>query len=131
MQKAGRLKKCYIVEVYGDIAYRIKKYGFIINSPIFHRKDDPQRMWVLWGHVSKEQNSPLLYSETEIVEYEYSLLTMTSMLLVEIRKGVRHQIRVHLSSIGYPIVGDLLYGKKKDPQKWNLQLFSVGLSSIN
>lgn len=34
----------------------------------------------------------------------------TSLLEVEMETGVTHQIRVHLSSNGYPIVGDSLYG---------------------
>jgi RluA family pseudouridine synthase len=33
-----------------------------------------------------------------------------SLLEVEMETGVTHQIRVHLSSNGYPIVGDRLYG---------------------
>jgi 23S rRNA pseudouridine1911/1915/1917 synthase len=33
-----------------------------------------------------------------------------SLLEVQIRTGRTHQIRVHLSSIGHPIVGDRLYG---------------------
>jgi 23S rRNA pseudouridine1911/1915/1917 synthase len=34
----------------------------------------------------------------------------TSLLEIEMATGVTHQIRVHLSSNGYPIVGDALYG---------------------
>lgn len=37
-----------------------------------------------------------------------------SLVRVEIGTGVTHQIRVHLSSIGYPLVGDPLYGKGRD-----------------
>lgn len=33
-----------------------------------------------------------------------------SLLAVRIEGGVRHQIRLHLSSLGHPIVGDTLYG---------------------
>jgi 23S rRNA pseudouridine1911/1915/1917 synthase len=33
---------------------------------------------------------------------------------VEIKGGRKHQIRVHLASIGHPIVGDYLYGGKKE-----------------
>ncbi|RLA75043.1 MAG: RNA pseudouridine synthase [Epsilonproteobacteria bacterium] len=35
-----------------------------------------------------------------------------SKLKVVIQDGRTHQIRVHLSSVGHPIVGDILYGKK-------------------
>ena len=33
-----------------------------------------------------------------------------SLLLVNLLTGRKHQIRVHLSSIGFPLVGDILYG---------------------
>lgn len=35
-----------------------------------------------------------------------------SLLEISIDLGFRHQIRAHLSAIGHPIVGDLLYGAK-------------------
>ncbi len=37
-----------------------------------------------------------------------------TLLEVRLETGRTHQIRVHLSYIGYPIVGDTVYGKKKD-----------------
>lgn len=37
-----------------------------------------------------------------------------SLLRLHPRTGRTHQLRVHLQSIGHPIVGDPLYGKKKD-----------------
>ena len=49
-----------------------------------------------------------------------------SLLLVNLLTGRKHQIRVHLSSLGFPLVGDTLYGgvsslqcgaKKKHNQK--------------
>jgi tRNA pseudouridine32 synthase/23S rRNA pseudouridine746 synthase/23S rRNA pseudouridine1911/1915/1917 synthase len=50
--------------------------------------------------------------------------TGVSTLLVGIYKGVRHQIRVHLAWIGYPVMGDPLYGKENEAGK--LRLWSVG-----
>ncbi len=49
--------------------------------------------------------------------------------LLEIRPatGRTHQIRVHLSSIGHPLVGDKLYGRKKQPL-WTARLMLHGYS---
>lgn len=37
-----------------------------------------------------------------------------TLLLVELASGRKHQIRVHLASRGFPIVGDVLYGTPAD-----------------
>lgn len=51
--------------------------------------------------------------KTFIQEFEYDAERNISTALVTIKKGIRHQIRVHFAAIGYPLVGDLLYGKRK------------------
>ncbi|MDR2415998.1 MAG: hypothetical protein LBD75_05335 [Candidatus Peribacteria bacterium] len=67
---------------------------------------------------------------TEILEFEYFSTTKTSILLIRIQKGIRHQIRVHLAALGYPLCGDKLYSKAKHKDYNTLQLFSVGLEII-
>jgi 23S rRNA-/tRNA-specific pseudouridylate synthase len=42
-----------------------------------------------------------------VIEGRYTLLE------VDLLTGRTHQIRVHLSSIGYPIVGDKIYGNER------------------
>lgn len=51
-------------------------------------------------------------------EHDYSLLRAV------ITKGVRHQIRVHAKALGYPIIGDHIYGTKDHEEV--LHLWSVG-----
>ncbi len=41
---------------------------------------------------------------------------MAALLRCQIFTGRTHQIRVHLKSIGHPILGDLVYGWKPDPR---------------
>ena len=41
-----------------------------------------------------------------------------TLLEIKIETGRTHQIRVHLSKIGYPIIGDEVYSNGKN--KWNI-----------
>jgi len=50
-----------------------------------------------------------------------------SLLEVEIGTGRKHQIRRHLAGIGWPVVGDRLYGQG-DEKSENLQLTAYSLS---
>jgi 23S rRNA pseudouridine1911/1915/1917 synthase len=57
--------------------------------------------------------------ELAITEYEVeTILGERSLLRVTLQTGKKHQIRVHLSERGHPIVGDTVYGRKteKDPR---------------
>jgi len=51
-----------------------------------------------------------------------------SMLSVRILTGRTHQIRVHVSSIGHPIVGDITYGYSKGWWSKNTVLMKKGIS---
>ena len=41
-----------------------------------------------------------------------------TLIEVTLETGRTHQIRVHMSSIGYPVMGDVVYGRKNN--KYNL-----------
>ncbi len=52
----------------------------------------------------------------------------TSYIEVSLESGRTHQIRVHMTHIGYPIVGDLLYGRGPIKQKG---LPAVAVAAVN
>lgn len=54
-----------------------------------------------------------------------------SLIEVKIKTGVRHQIRVHLASIGHPVVGDKLYQKKLKASRLFLHLSHIQLPHPN
>lgn len=72
----------------------------IIDAPIYQYGSG--RM----GVNSKGKDSKTYY---EVME-EYGKAALVKLIPYT---GRRHQIRVHLYSIGYPILGDPLYGKKR------------------
>ena len=50
----------------------------------------------------------------ETLNLSYNEDENVSLVLVKLGKGVRHQIRCQLSAIGFPILGDSLYGGREE-----------------
>jgi 23S rRNA-/tRNA-specific pseudouridylate synthase len=129
LQKEWRVNKYYIAEVYWDIRYRIRDNWNVIEYPIAHHKFSKDRMVVVLPNTdSRKIDTRLHRVKTKILECFYDEDKQITTLTIIIQKWIRHQIRSHLSSIWYPIVWDEIYWKKKDPRKWDLQLFSIWLS---
>ncbi|HNZ28035.1 MAG TPA: RNA pseudouridine synthase [Spirochaetota bacterium] len=113
------IEKFYKAIVYGTP----NKTSGIIDYPIAHHYSDDKRMSILLDDRTKYRGKARLSkTEWEIVESAKNF----SLLRIKITKGIRHQIRVHLSGIGHPILGDKLYCKKKDGYA-NHFLYSFGL----
>lgn len=128
LQSEGKVKKQYLLEVWWDLGYRVEKKGRVIDFPIAHHKFSADRMVVVSSDMVLHKIKGAVHRvKTVINEYSYNKITKTTTLLVTIEKWIRHQIRSHFSDIGYPLLGDPLYGKKKDPYSGNLQLVSIGL----
>ncbi len=69
-------------------------------------------------------------SHFNLLKYDES--TKTSLLDANIETGRKHQIRIHLSQMNSPIIGDSLYGNKKYDDKKvakkNMKLCALSLS---
>jgi len=90
--------RVYVALVWGHLA---NPHG-MIDAPIGRDHRDPMRMAV----VVDGKPSRTRYK----VEHEYREPADASLLDCRLESGRTHQIRVHLSAIGHPVVGDPLYG---------------------
>lgn len=98
--KNREVKKTYIALVRGVI----KEDEATINMPIARSTKDRKKM-----DVSKVGKNAITHFKVLKRYDKYTLLE------VKIETGRTHQIRVHMSHIGYPIVGDEVYSNGKNP----------------
>lgn len=119
------LSKEYLAAVKG--AFEPNK--LLIDKAIGKDRHDAQKMRVSAAGKPSQ-------TEVRLIKVASSVQGQTqSLLLVNLLTGRKHQIRVHLSSLGFPLVGDTMYGgvsslqraskKKHRPQPLMLHAYRV------
>ncbi len=118
------VKKTYLALVHGRMAGRGK-----IEKPIGLRSGSLKRS------VNARDMKMVKEAATEyrVIKLFKSGLETYTLLQVTPLTGRTHQIRVHLASIGHPIVGDALYGKPKADEALGLkrQFLHAGAVEFN
>lgn len=98
--KNHEVKKTYLALVRGIV----KENQATINMPIARSTKNRKKM-----AVSKDGKNAITHFKVIERFNEYTLLEL------QIETGRTHQIRVHMSYIGYPVVGDMVYSNGKNP----------------
>lgn len=98
--KKDRIKKIYRCIVKGSLNSQRELEDYIVK--------DTKRNTVSISR-NKTLNSKKIHTIIKPIKTNGSY----TLLEVELKTGRSHQIRAHLSSIGYPIIGDTKYGDRK------------------
>lgn len=100
--QARTVKRQYLALVWGEVPYE----GTIDEAMARHPKDR-LKMAVSRSLTAKPAITHFHRKATGELDGK-----AVSLVLCQLETGRTHQIRVHMQSIGYPLVGDPLYGKK-------------------
>ena len=105
-----KVQKTYLAIVHG----KPKEKTGIIDLPIARSKTFRKQTIVRPGVLHKGQAREALTRYQVIKTFSCKLSTVNcSLVSVRPRTGRMHQIRIHLSAIGHPIVGDALYARRE------------------
>ena len=99
--KEHSIRRIYVAIVHGNIK---EEYG-TVNAPIGRHPTERKKMSI---HSRNGREAVTHYQVLErFGDYTY--------IRCELETGRTHQIRVHMASLGHPLLGDGVYGPKKCP----------------
>ena len=109
-------KNAYIQELFNKGLDYLKEYIAIVQGKIDEKHD------IISAKIARKAGSIIEREVSDvgkeaITEYtvlKYNEIYDYTTLLVKLHTGRTHQIRVHMSHIDHPLLGDELYGGKKD-----------------
>jgi 23S rRNA pseudouridine1911/1915/1917 synthase len=121
------IEKTYLAVVAGNIEKIIPKEGLKISNYLGRNPKNRKKFCII----------PLVkggrYAETNI-EYINKIELNgknCSIVIAKPKTGRTHQIRVHLASLGFPIMGDIVYGKSNKYSRLLLHAWKIELTLID
>lgn len=112
------VKKTYRALV--DLKNPLRPFPLTLNAPLAHDAKSSTRMIALNNNLkmrSTQYRGTPLKAVTHLLE-GIKLNKSLADLTLELETGVMHQIRCHLASQGWPIVGDFVYKGPRSERLW-------------
>jgi len=109
--KQRTVEKIYVAMVAGHLS----RDRLTIDKPIGRHQTERKRMSVR-SRSGREALSEVRLIRRSVLTLSSGATLPVSVVAVRPRTGRTHQIRVHLSSVGHPCLGDPLYGKQERGQ---------------
>ncbi|MBD5405872.1 RluA family pseudouridine synthase [bacterium] len=103
MFKEKKIKKTYLALVYGNFDDN-KKEGTIKIPILIEEEND----------TNKKQNLKSAITDYKVLDEAFGTLSFVKLSPLT---GRRHQLRIHLSKMGHPIIGDFKYGLSNEFSK--------------
>ena len=111
--KVHSIRRIYVAIVHGNI----KEDSGTVNAPIGRHPTDRKKMST---HCKNGRDAVTHYKVLErFGDYTY--------IQCELETGRTHQIRVHMASIGHPLLGDEVYGPARQPFSLEGQTLHAGV----
>lgn len=101
-----RIRRQYVAWAEGNV----EPARGTIDLPIGRDRHHPTRR-----RVSRSPHARPAVTRYEVVERFQTPYGAVTKLRLELETGRTHQIRVHLSHVGHPVVGDHMYGARRVP----------------
>jgi len=98
-----------VLKIYQALVHGVPPARGTIEQPIARHRVFRQRMAVR----STGRSARTDYEVLEVFGRDYSLVEL------QLHSGRTHQVRVHMTWLGFPLVGDPVYGRRPNP--WDLQ----------
>jgi 23S rRNA pseudouridine1911/1915/1917 synthase len=118
---AEQLKEHSITRKYFAVVHGVLKQDEgTVSAPIGRHPVDRKKMSI------NEKNGREAVTHYRVLE-RYRQFTYVEC---QLETGRTHQIRVHLASIGHPLLGDSVYGPAKSPYRLNGQTLHAGILGI-
>jgi 23S rRNA pseudouridine1911/1915/1917 synthase len=112
-----QIKKTYLALVWGKVLPR----SGVIEKTIGIKSGSLKRS------VRSEKMAKDAVTYYKVKKYFAAGDKIFSLLEVEPKTGRTHQVRVHLASIGHPVLGDRVYGRRAKEAAGRLMLHSLSL----